>query len=272
MPSPQYNYWSVTIWCDKGEWVPKLDNFICWIAGQKEICPTTRREHWQVAFHTPTKKTYKALQTKYAWCKGPWGRLSHSRSEAADEYVLKLDTSVDNTKFTLGQRKMKRNSKVDWAKQLDLAKRGLEDQIDPGVYLRCYSTIKKIKAEYLEAAPDAEEVTGLWIWGPPGSGKSRLAREAYPGIFDKPVNKWWDGYRCGPALLDDFDKCHKVLGHFLKRWTDRYSFSAEVKGGTINIRPPKIVITSNYSIDEIFGEDESLVSAIKRRCTIIYME
>lgn len=271
MPAKQFQYWSVTIWKDKGIWEPKLDDWITWIAGQEETCPTSGRLHYQVAFHTRTKKTYSGLQDKYRWCKGPWGHLSHSRSEAADTYVEKLNTSVSDTQFQLGARKTKMNSKIDWAKQLDLAKRGLENEIDPGVYMRCYSTIKKIKAENMQKADDADDVTGLWIWGEPGVGKSKLARDCYPGIFDKPCNKWWDGYTCGPVLLDDFDKVHKVLGHFIKRWTDRYSFTAEIKGGTISIRPPRVVITSNYSPEEIFGEDMTLVEAIRRRCKVIHM-
>jgi len=202
----------------------------------------------------------------------PGDHLEPSRSEAADEYVAKAETAVEGTFFEVGARPVKRNNKIDWARQLDLAKRGLEDEIDPGVYMRCYNTIKKIKAENMVAALDADDVTGLWIWGPPGVGKSRLARDCYPGVYDKPLNKWWDGYSCGPVLLDDVDKVHKVLGHHLKRWCDRYSFTAEVKGGTVSIRPVKIIITSNYSIEEIFGEDMTLVEAIRRRCHVVHME
>lgn len=45
-----------------------------------------------------------------------------------------------------------------------------------------------------------------------------------------------------------------VLGHYLKIWADHYSCSGEVKGGTIPLFHKKLIITSNYSIGELFKE------------------
>lgn len=33
-----------------------------------------------------------------------------------------------------------------------------------------------------------------WIWGEPGTGKTRGVWDKYPDLYVKNLNKWWDGY------------------------------------------------------------------------------
>ena len=62
------------------------------------------------------------------------------------------------------------------------------------------------------------------------------------------------------------------MSHFLKKWADRYSFDAEVKGSKLIIRPERIIVTSNYSIEEVFCDDIMMQNAIKRRFEVIYKD
>ena len=70
-------------------------------------------------------------------------------------------------------------------------------------------------------------------------------------------------------LIDDFDKQGICLAHHLKLWGDRYDLIGEIKGGTIKLTFKRLIITSNYTINELFGAgptpDLSLVAAIERR-------
>ena len=83
-------------------------------------------------------------------------------------------------------------------------------------------------------------------------------------MYIKAQNKWFDGYAGERViLLDDLDT--NILGHYLKIWSDKYSCQGEVKGGTVKLRHHVFVVTSNYSIKELFKDDEQMHDAIKRR-------
>ena len=97
--------------------------------------------------------------------------------------------------------------------------------------------------------------TNLWIHGETGTGKSTWAHRTFPDAFKKPFNKWWDGFQeDNPGhqvvILDDLHP--KWSGkENLKNWGDRFAFMAEYKGGSMLIRPQRIIITSNYTPDQV---------------------
>lgn len=115
------------------------------------------------------------------------------------------------------------------------------------------------------------EQIGYWYWGSTGSGKSKAAREDFPGAYLKMAsNKWWDGYMDQEnVLLDDFDKAHHYMDYHLKIWVDLYSFIAEDKGGAMTIRPRRIVVTSNYHPCEIWSSNPNSLEPIIRRFHIV---
>lgn len=265
--NPQGRYWILTIPLQDWSVPSVLPAGIQWLKGQAEESATGYK-HWQFVISLPHKIRREAL--KRSFCQS--AHIELTRSQAAEAYCGKEDTRIPGTEFEVGMKAMKRNSKIDWAVQKQLALQGKMDDIDPSVFIQYYSTLKMIHKDYMTKPADLDAVCGVWIWGPPGVGKSRKARLDYPGAYDKMCNKWWCGYQGEEvAMLDDFDKNHRVLGHHLKRWADRYSFIAEAKNSALNIRPTKIVVTSNYSIEEIFEEDPTLAAAIRRRFTVQHM-
>lgn len=158
--------------------------------------------------------------------------------------------------------------KERWDLALENAKRGRFEEIPGDIRFRYYKTVKEIAKDYMMKPEDLSEMDNWWYVGPPRCGKSRTARENFPGAYFKLTNKWWDGYQGEEnVIIDDFELDSK-LGHHLKIWADRYSFLAETKGGALHIRPKRIIITSNYTIDDCFPEDPVMCAAIKSRFNV----
>lgn len=172
-------------------------------------------------------------------------------------------------------------TKAKWARTRELAQQGKLDDIEPDHYIKYYTTLNKIATDYLNHLPDIDARCGIWLQGKPKLGKSRFAREKYlydqGKLYWKGLNKWWDGYRHEPfVLIEDIQpNLPNItdLSQKMKIWTDRYAFNGEKKGGMMNIRPKRVIVTSNYTIDEIFSAikplDIPLISAMKSRFTVV---
>lgn len=128
-------------------------------------------------------------------------------------------------------------------------------------FLQHYRMMKM--GEQLETLTHADEDTpNLWIWGEPGVSKSRPWQEA--GAYAKPPNKWWTGYDSHDiVLVEDIDPSHHGMGYTLKIWGDRYPFRVCVHHSMIIVRPKRIIITSNYSMEEVFERYTSLTGENK---------
>lgn len=124
----------------------------------------------------------------------------------------------------------------------------------------------------LEKPYDHDSTRGIWIYGPPGTGKSHAARHIDPNSYQKSQSKWFDGYNGQDTIiLDDLDT--HVLGHYLKIWADKYACSGEVKGGTVPLLHRTFLVTSNYSIRDLYKDaGEEMIAAIERRFETIHME
>lgn len=209
---------------------------------------------------TQVQKLFKPLKT----------HIEKARGDIESNVVY---CSKDNDIMEFGQRPLSAPDKgaierKRWQDAYTLAKEGKFKLIDERILIPYCRNLQHLynmhRAE--QPLPMLDGLAHEWHWGVTGAGKSYGVRLAHPEYFLKPLNKWWDGYDFEKVvLIEDVDPTHaNKFGAMLKVWCDRYPFRAEVKSSTIYIRPEKIIITSNYSIKDVFP-DAAMHTPLLRR-------
>lgn len=192
------------------------------------------------------------------------------RDNGASSYCMKEATRVEGP-YTFGIAPVRRNSKTDWENVRTLAKAGLLDEIPAQIYICHYGSLQRIKKDHMVMPMASGELKGVWIYGPSGVGKSLSARQQFPDAYPKLCNKWWDGYQDQQyVIMDDIGPEHECLAQQLKIWSDHYPCILETKGGAQVSAFSKFVVTSQYSIDDIFKDSQSR-QALHRRFKVVHM-
>lgn len=118
--------------------------------------------------------------------------------------------------------------------------------------------------QVLQALP---QLKNLWLWGKSGCGKTTIATTKFGEYYFKDKTKWWDLYTNQPTVVcEDVDRSWNSVAEFFKIWCDHNPFSGECKGGTLRLRPERIIVTSNLTLEEFFtGAGVKDVSPYVRR-------
>lgn len=226
--------------------------------------------HWQVVVCFTDKIRPSSVKAIF----GNEAHVELSRSKAANEYVHKDDTAVEGTRFELGELPFRRNVGTDWEAIKRKAQTGKLNDIDADVYVRNYSSLKRIALDNMAPQPGERQV--VVYWGPTGTGKSHKAwAEATMSAYPKPpTTKWWDGYQPEKhphVVMDEFDGQIGIT-HLL-RWFDKYPCVVEQKGGGCCLLAKKIWITSNIDPFLWYPEGKpAQVAALMRRLKIHHLD
>lgn len=202
--------------------------------------------HWEVAKGTPAQnRTYcfKGEMTKEEW---------DDQGAAHPKYGTDARTFEDGDLPAQGTRS-------DIAVLAEAAANQATDSqlfdLAPKTYIQCYRALAHVRA-IKRKKPEDCPCEGHWFVGSTETGKSRTAREEFPNHFEKTHDQWWDGYNDEPVvLIEEMSPDNDIPAKCLKRWCDRYTFPGKLKGkAPIQIRPTTIVITSNWTIRELFPD------------------
>jgi len=248
---------------DEEAYLQSLD--VKYLVYGREVAPTTGTKHLQGFVILKNSLRHSTIRKLLPRCHVEPKKASN---EQAAEYCKKDGDFVE-----VGDPIKKQGKRSDLEIICKLVDKGesLSEIAEkyPATYVRNYRGIK----DYMNvrAKPyTPTDVRGLWYVGEPGTGKTKQARELFPDAYLKSQNKWWDGYQGQKSvILDDLDKGGVGLGHLIKIWADRYSCTAETKGAVVNLVHEKLIVTSNYTIDELWGDDAEMCKAIKRRFEVV---
>lgn len=260
-------YWAFTIDNYTCADMPQVKLFTYLIIGL-EVCPTTGTPHFQGFCIMPKKqrltamkkilprahleKMYSTVEYNVKYCKGL------TKDKTPNAWVREWG-EIPSTSAETNKRK--------WEDVYKAAAEGREEDIPWDVRFRYHATIKRIRLDNPDNPPDNPTTCGLWLWGESGAGKSVAARARYPNLYRKHLNKWWTGYKGQENILvEDVDvDAARWIGRDLLEWADHYAFSIEIKYGGAVIRPKAIIVTSQWTIEELFRADPRRVTALQRR-------
>lgn len=257
-------YWLLTI--PHADFLPFKHEPVAYIRGQLERGHGTDYCHWQLLAIFKRKCRLAAVKKIF----GPSAHAELSRSSAATDYVWKDDTRVDGTQFELGNLPFRRNDPICWERVRASAREGRLDDVDAGIYVQHYNSLKRIAADHLEPVGIEKQV--YVFWGASGTGKSRRAwNEAGLDAYPKdPRTKFWDGYRGQKHVVIDEFRGGIDIGHML-RWLDRYPVTVEIKGSATVLKATNIWITSNLCPDDWYPDlDIETKSALRRRLQVTH--
>jgi len=244
------------------------DNFQ-YMAYGKEVCPKTKKDHYQAFAYSKTAQRWSWWQkllapNHFEKCRGTLDENEKycSKSGIYTEHGTKpmqngkrRDLAEIAADIKLAATTGKRFSEVTTMEQHATAaicfRNGLK-----GLYNDHLS--EKQRKTDKDFAPEV-----IYIYGPPGSGKTRHVRDLEPAIYDCPEDdmyKWKDGYSGEDAVLYDNVRTDNIKPTRMLKEIDRYFIQVPVKGGYIGWRPKRIYITSIHPLD-VFANESGFTDA-----------
>ena len=233
------------------------------IAG-RETAPSTGTRHLQGYIQFPNPRSVAAVRKLFTGCHL---EIAKGSPVQCRKYCIKDGDFIEcgDSPEDPGERE-----KLRWENARTMAKEGNFEEIPADIYIRYIGNLERIYRRTLPPLESKPTTNGTWLYGATGAGKSKGARDRFPELYPKPLNKWWDGYDGqSVVLVDDVDYGQSNwIGNFLKIWSDHYPFIAEMKGGSRLIRPDNVIVTSQYLIKDLFN-DEEMRSALERRFKVV---
>lgn len=213
----------------------------------REIAPTTGTPHLQGYMQFDSMPTLKVLKRMFPRAHFEIARLDYETNAA---YCKK-----DGDYVTLGTPKGKpRGAPVSDGVKKTLSVEAIREygSVRKMIDQRFSVTISDIKvAREVLAVTKVKRVkpTVYWIYGPSGTGKTRLAYHIAEKTFGEDEvyrnihTEWFDGYDGQKAIILDDYRWH-LKTPMLLALMDRYDLRVPIKGSFVNVQAEMIIVTT----------------------------
>jgi len=260
--------WSITINNPTDE---DIENYKAWCigndktvhaCGQIEIGKEGTR-HWQACFIVKNPVSFNPIKKRW-----PKAHIEPAKSyKDLAVYCKKKDTAVEGTQWEMGELPQQgRRTDLD-ALAESIIKDGKKPSeiaiTNPAQFVKFHRGLTMLHQVTIKRRMEQPYIE--WRFGKSGVGKTRYIYDSFEfdDIYSKPNGKWWDGYTGQKVILiDDFDVKTFSFREILK-FTDRYEYRGETKGGYIQINSPYIFITCEHQPSEYWESDE-LLQVVRR--------
>lgn len=237
-----------------------------YLAVGREVCPTTKREHWQgyVAF-----KSAKARSAVSKLIGGAHLEIARGNAQQNRDYCFKEDGT--HVEIGVAPAQGKRTDLAEFKDEIDRMERptmmaAFELNFDLACRYRAGISSYIGHKAAAEAKGKARKVKAYIFWGATGTGKTYTAwnnnKDAY--MTTGCGLKWWDGYQGEQTvIIDEYSNDISVTA-FIKL-LDVYPLRLEIKGSHIYAAWDKIIITTNLQPVELHARAKEEHRAAMRR-------
>lgn len=244
-----------TLWCLASDDNLPLDNpdseKVQCLYYQVEECPTTHRIHLQGFIIMKKRTRFSTVSKLFEGCHITKARGTQDQNIA---YCSKSESKIVGP-FKIGEL-LKPGEDNAFKAVCEYVKQGKpisELALDyPDVIVRHSRGLEQLIRYIQPRVETFRHVEVIYIYGPTGTGKTRMCYESQPLLYEVRQNGlWWDGYvdqKC--ILFDEFYGDIKIKD--MLRWLDGYPVYVPFKGGFIQARWTIVYITSNVHPDDIY--------------------
>lgn len=239
--------------------VPPGVEYAIW---QKERCPTSGREHYQVFVRLSMRKYF--TQVKEMFPPGTHIETARFGIKQCIDYCSKVESRVEGP-WSVGN--MPTSQKQTVIESIGCGKT-VRDVLEENPSL--WRSVRPMRELALVLSQPRDFMTEcLFLTGMTGTGKSKIAQIISSFIGETawlcPNMEWADGYEGQEMVIYDEVRPPLSVSRVL-RMVDRYPLRLPIKGGFVNYCPRLIVMTSNVELRELFKDlDGKSYTALKRR-------